>query len=193
MGKLRRLAAFWPGFSGLWHGGTPTSLALALLFALSVNSAILCSFVWTEFASTEVHVLLWIGAGLCFVLAATYSFMSSRGQASLRETARDLFLRAQREYLGGEWSEAETLLSQIVKRQPCDVEARLFLATIYRHTNRQDEARRQLRHLSKLTRSADWSMEIAREWQQLSSRAQAEENEIGVESAEQAYQRARAA
>ena len=194
MEKLRRLAAFWPGFAGLWNGGTPTCLVLALLFALSVNSAILCSFVWTEFGSVELQVTLWVASCLCFGFAATYSFISSRGQASLRESARDLFLRAQREYLGGDWSEAEKLLGQIVKRQPGDVEARLFLATIHRHTNRLNEARDQLHRLSKLTRSAAWSMEIAREWQQLSRQAtEASDNDIDVRQPEQTSERARAA
>ncbi|MCA9214475.1 MAG: tetratricopeptide repeat protein [Planctomycetales bacterium] len=167
MGTLRRTTVQWPGFSGLWLHGSVSGLAIAVFFALLVNLASLCSFIWTEFASPGVQVLLWSMTGLCFAAATTYSFISSRGQASLREDARDLFLRAQSEYLSGKWTETEALLTQIVRRQPHDVEAILFLATVHRHTGQFDRARQQLKRLSKIARSTDWSMEIAQEWRLL--------------------------
>ena len=101
----------------------------------------------------------------------------------MREDARDLFLRAQREYLSGNWTETEALLAKIVRRQPDDIEAILFLATVHRHTGRYDEARQQLRRLSKIARSTDWSMEISQEWRFLRQVNDTEKDETNAHAA----------
>jgi hypothetical protein len=165
--KLRRVAWLWPGFTRLWYRGEPVSLIVAVLYALLLNAALLGSFVWTELTSVGARVLLWTATGLCLIVAATYSFIRDRGKVALREAARALLLRAQREYLRGDWIEAESLVRQILKSQADDIEARLFLATILRHTKRPSDAKDQLRRLSKMVGSAEWCMEIDHEWRQL--------------------------
>lgn len=169
--KNRRIARFWPGFARLWYRGDPVGLIAAIFYGLLLNTALLCTFVWTEIASVKVQVILWCASGLCLIYSATYSFICVKRDASMQDTARDLLSRAQREYLRGQWSEAESKVRQILKRQPDDVEARLFLATILRHTKRPSEAMDELRRLSRKVGSAKWCMEIDHEWRQLRRRS----------------------
>jgi cytochrome c-type biogenesis protein CcmH/NrfG len=74
-----------------------------------------------------------------------------------------LFLQAQGEYLKGHWFEAESLLQQIIRRSPRDVEAQLMLATLYRHTRRVDEARQRLRLMEAIDGAERWRWEIDQE------------------------------
>jgi hypothetical protein len=74
-----------------------------------------------------------------------------------------LFIRAQTEYLRGHWVEAQTLLEQLIRRDPEDVESHLLLASVYRRTQRIDLSRRQLREIQGFEGAARWRFEIGRE------------------------------
>ncbi|MCR4413284.1 MAG: tetratricopeptide repeat protein [Thermoguttaceae bacterium] len=82
----------------------------------------------------------------------------------------------------GNWFEAECLLSRILKRNPRDLEARLMLATLLRHTGRRDEAARQLDRLERFEGSGKWVLEISRERQQLQA-AKSDEEDAKQEAA----------
>jgi len=75
-----------------------------------------------------------------------------------------LFREAQRQYLIGDWVRCEQLLRQLLKRDKRDIEARLMLATLWRHLDRAEEAARQLHRLEQFEAAAPWSHEIAREF-----------------------------
>ena len=79
----------------------------------------------------------------------------------------DLFLRAQAEYLRGEYFAAEAGLTRLLKRRPQDIEARLLLASVFRRTRRRDQARKQLRRLSR-TAGPKWDLEVSCELDLLS-------------------------
>jgi cytochrome c-type biogenesis protein CcmH/NrfG len=71
------------------------------------------------------------------------------------------------EYLKGAWFEAESLLGKLVAQDHRDVDARLMLASLLRHTRRPLEARRQLDELQRLEKAEKWQVEIERERQLL--------------------------
>jgi len=66
-------------------------------------------------------------------------------------------------YLQGQWFEAEKKLVSLLRQNPRDVEARLLIATLFRHTRRWEEALRQLDQLERLEASRAWALEIHRE------------------------------
>ncbi len=68
----------------------------------------------------------------------------------------------------GNWFEAENVLVQLLRRDPNDVDARLKLATLLRHSGRHDEARRALRLLSRTDGTSKWKIEIQHELERLS-------------------------
>ena len=65
------------------------------------------------------------------------------------------------------WFHTESLLRRLLRKEPRDVEARLLLATLYRHTRRSREARRELRRLERMEHAETWQMEIQQELRQL--------------------------
>lgn len=88
-----------------------------------------------------------------------------------------LFIQAQREYLGGHWEEAESLLRRRIENAPRDVEARLLLVTLFRHTRRLDLARWQLSEMQRFDEALEWAFETDREQQLIELIAEHEETE----------------
>jgi thioredoxin-like negative regulator of GroEL len=78
-----------------------------------------------------------------------------------------LYQQAQSEYLKGHWYEAETLLAQLLQVDGRDVDSRLMLATLYRHTERYEEAISALTTLQRLESAEKWEFEINQELHQL--------------------------
>ena len=76
-----------------------------------------------------------------------------------------LFIQAQREYLGGHWEEAEMLLKRRIASAPRDMESRLLLATLFRHSRRFEQAGEQLTDMQRFDVSLEWDFEIDRERQ----------------------------
>jgi tetratricopeptide (TPR) repeat protein len=77
------------------------------------------------------------------------------------EPREQLYRDAQRVYLQGDWVAAEQLLLKLLKLDDRDAEARLMLATLWRHQGRHREAIRQLDKLSRLEAADPWQNEIA--------------------------------
>jgi hypothetical protein len=86
----------------------------------------------------------------------------------------ELFSRAQVEYLRGQWFEAESLLLRLLRDDPADLEGRLLLATLYRHTRRSELARSQLDQIERFPHGVRWRWEIMQE----RSRLEAAEHEV---------------
>ncbi len=91
-----------------------------------------------------------------------------------------LFIQAQREYLGGHWEEAEMLLRRCLQTTPRDIEARLLLSTMLRHSRRLEEASEELTTILKFDESSNWIFEIRREERllELISEIGAEDEEV---------------
>ena len=74
-----------------------------------------------------------------------------------------LFLEARNQYFKGNWFESESIINQILGESPHDIEARLLLLTLLRHTNRIEEALLQITDIQKWDEAKQWEFEIKRE------------------------------
>ncbi len=155
------MTCLWPGLTRVWWRGEAKSLIPAALFALALNYLLLASFIWSELAPW--HLLRWawclVGAFWFLGIWQSLSFLPSL-EGSDNPASRELFLQAQVEYLQAHWFEAELLLERVLKIDSRDVEARLLLATMYRHTRRLEEAAAELQRLELLERAEIWRLEI---------------------------------
>ena len=80
----------------------------------------------------------------------------------LKDDRRDQWFRqAQATYLASDWVKTEQLLLKLLKQDARDVEARLMLATLWKHQQRGKEALRQLDRLERLEAADRWRHEIA--------------------------------
>ncbi|MBT3890067.1 MAG: hypothetical protein HN617_12750 [Planctomycetaceae bacterium] len=74
-----------------------------------------------------------------------------------------LFLAARNQYFKGNWFESESTINQILAESPHDIEARLLLLTLLRHTNRIEDALVQITDIQKWDEAKQWEFEIKRE------------------------------
>jgi hypothetical protein len=158
---------------------------------------LLASFVYREWITGDA---LWIGYS---ALAATWLLALWQSLAvrreSIAEAAADessepapseerqcqldqMFREAQQRYLESDWVATEKLLLKLLRHDARDIEARLMLATLWRHQGRREEALRQLERLERMEAAEKWRGEIAAERQQLEPKSIAlperEENRI---------------
>ena len=159
----------WPGLAPLWLRGQWSALTLAAGFSVLFNAALAVSLVWTELVSPTARAAIWLAVAAIWT---TSLIVSARWLALERrrenfDRAQDLLPRIQGEYLQGHWIEAEAGLLDLLAARPRDAEARLLLATLYRHTGRAAEAARELDHLERLDTALQWQWEIVRERERL--------------------------
>jgi hypothetical protein len=166
---LRYAAYLWPGLPQLWFEGAWSGLALAFGFALLVNFLLVASLIWVELIAPTVLALGWLAIALIWVGSGIFVAWTGglRDSSAAVQTRDDLFRTALGEYLKGAWFEAETLLGRLLALDNRDVDARLMLASLLRHTRRPLEARRQLDELERLEKAARWQAEIDHERQLL--------------------------
>jgi hypothetical protein len=165
MQAMSRITCLWPGLPQLWWRGGWRPLLSAAGFAVLLNIGLAATFVWTEWSPTWLLGVGWLGIGLFWAISVG---LGSRALPGLLGTTpdiavEDLFRQAQTEYLSKDWFEAEKLLQQVLGRSEHDADARLLLATLYRHTGRSDEARQCLTRLECMDKADRWTLEIARE------------------------------
>ncbi len=145
----------------------------AAAFSLLLNIFLLTSFLWPGLLGTPLRwtlgasVLVWwlIGVRL------NRSFLSQSVEMERWSTPEltEQFTEAQCQYLRGHWTEAESILRQILRKNPRDVESGLLLSQIWRRSGQPMKALEQLGHLQKLDESLQWNMEIGREIRALES------------------------
>ena len=176
--KLPKIAYFWPGLPQLWLRGSWAGLVIAVGFTALVNVLILATCVFHEWIPKEyllggygVVAASWlVGWWQCrrqmsHEVAATENSDESTNETPsvglVAEPREQLYRDAQRVYLQGDWVAAEQLLLKLLKLDDRDAEARLMLATLWRHQGRHREAIRQLDKLSRLEAADPWQNEIA--------------------------------
>ena len=166
------LLCCWPGLPGLWFRGRWSSLLLAVFFSIALNLAIIATFIWTGIFADQsftafawpVIILIWgATAWIAFQNLPDVMAVKSRSGETVLDSSDALFLDARGEYLKGNWEAAERLLLKQLSQTPRDVESRLLLATLYRHTRQFDNAWRQLETLEMFDESETWRTEILRE------------------------------
>ena len=177
----------WPGLPSLWMRGAWSGLALAVAFAALLNILLVATLVWVEWIDPGLRLAGWTALGAFWFIALVtghlhwdFRGMVGRRWARLRDprlglpaaytegkTSEDLFREAQSQYLQGNWLRVESLLCHLIGGDPRDVDARLMLATLYRHTGRQQEAAGQLQRLELMEDARKWQEEIRGEWARL--------------------------
>ena len=151
------------------HGSWPV-LAVAVAAAALLNVTLLATFVWTDLVGPQVRIMYWLSLGVAWSVAAVKSCWWNRGTPDRkgRAVGGEPFAKALDFYLQGNWLEAERILDRLIRDDPRDLEARLMLATLLRHTRRIEEATAQLNTLVRLEGARKWEMEISREGELLS-------------------------
>ena len=176
----------WPGLpqivsQGSWSRLAP-ALVAAVLASVALNSLLVTTFVWRDVVTAEQRIILWSVLLIGWIAGASYSVWFDRRDLARRTTSTGtLFERALDAYLKANWFEAERALYRLLQDNDHDLDARLMLATLFRHTKRYDEATRQLNLLVRLDGAYRWSQEIQREGQLL---AEAREDTITAEDGE---------
>ncbi len=163
----------WPGLTGLWYRGQMSSLLVAIGFSILLNLALVSSFLWPWSLGETFPAVAWPMIFLVWATSAWIAYhrltdvMSVPSSEKVADPQRPdtLFIQAQREYLGGHWEEAESLLRMRIEKAPRDVEARLLLVTLLRHTRRLDQARLQLSDMTRYDEALEWEFEVDRERQ----------------------------
>jgi hypothetical protein len=172
--KLHWTAYLWPGLPQVWLRGSWVGLALAIGFTAIANVLLVATFVWDEWLPGEARGIGLVGLGVIWVLAAfegraewrrLLAEWSSDAQVEPVPDPRSdqQFSQAQVAYLAGDWVSAERTLLELLRRDSRDAEARLMLATLWRHEGRWDAAEEQLDRLERLETAAPWTNEIKRE------------------------------
>jgi hypothetical protein len=163
---LHILAHVWPGLPLLWHRGSWLALGLAFVYALAVNGALLANFVFPEHCPGWLRGLACLGAMTLSGVSLWRLANRSREASAYGDVNYEgLFIRAQAEYLKGNWPETEALLRSMLRRVPEDVDARLLLASLLRRRGERRAARKELRRLAATPRSDKWQWELVRERQ----------------------------
>lgn len=156
------LLTVWPGLAALWLRGRWSGLLAAVAFAAALNVSLLAQFASTQPLSLTVVLSLWLAVATSWAGGFWWSIRELRQSQAppSAEAEQDLFIQAQNEYLKGHWFEAEAKLDRLLRSNPEDVDARLLLASLLRHTRRLREASRQLDRLQRQDQSAKWQLEI---------------------------------
>jgi tetratricopeptide (TPR) repeat protein len=160
-------------------------MALALAFTVLLNVWVLSVALWPAWLEPRLKFACGVGAGLLWFAA----LVETRGElrrvaerraadeseeqplASQRNPNDDLLKEAQHAYLRADYVAAERALRRALARDPRDVEALLWHATLLRRTGRLHRAERRLRRLERLDDARGWSFEVAAEWRRLRSLA----------------------
>ena len=174
--KAHSLAAVWPGLPELWQRGTPTALWQAIFFSILLNLCIVSTWGWIEVLENPVRGTAWVvTAGFwAWGIAGNRRFLLAVSYSSAQAATGDLFPAAQREYLRGNWLETERLVSELLARNPSDVEAQLLLVALLRQTDNAVAALEQLDAAERMTGCERWRLEILRERAVLKAMAAAE-------------------
>lgn len=164
------LLCLWPGLRGLWRHGRLSGLVVALLFAAILQTAVLTSLIWPDLIGAAARAVVCFSVVLFWLVFAVPELAQSAvfRRLSVESVDREhLFQSAQREYLKGNWFQAETLFERLIRLDAQDVEARFYLATMNRHIDRIDEAQRKLEELESVPAARRWQWEMRQERQLL--------------------------
>jgi hypothetical protein len=155
----------FPGYSGIIRYGHCSFLAMALLFALFLDMFLIANFYWSALlTASQRNILLLILFGIWIALtvaAAVWGrYMDS---LALPENHGETLRQVICHYLRGDWFAAESQILPYIKKYPKDIEMLLLQATMYRHTERYEEALLLLDRLQLLQDSRYWFAEIETE------------------------------
>ncbi len=164
MRRMPWAAHLWPGLPQLARDGNWAALAFAVAAAALLNAVLLGTWYWSDLFSPALRIICWVFLVVAWTISAGYwAWTDRRRVAAAGKPGGKVFEEAQEDYLKGNWFEAERKLNLLMRRDAHDLEARLLLATLLRHTKRFDDATHQLNLLVRLDGAHRWALEIHRE------------------------------
>jgi len=172
----------WPGLARIYCQGAWQGLVWAVGFAALVNVALVVTFVHPGLLPGGTRGLVWLAVVIAWLVGfGRPSAWGSVGQPTSRFDPDDRrFQAALDHYLKANWFEAETALKQLLEDEPRDLDARLMLATLYRHTGRLDEAAEELEALRLFEGTHKWELEIRQEWELVSEARARQATSLGT-------------
>jgi len=176
MTAFRYLSLAWPGLPWLWLRGSRRGLVLALAFAVSLDVAVVTTFVWPDLVELPISAAFWTAAGIVW-LASTVSALAAFPPPLAEPapaTVDPLFVKARDAYLARDFIAAETTLRELLELAPTDGEAQLLLATLLRRAGRLVESRDALEKLSASDAGIRWRAAIASERTRIAAAARGE-------------------
>jgi hypothetical protein len=191
MFKARWMTHLWPGLPQLLREESWHALALAVVAAALLNLALMGTLIWDELIGPGLRSGLWMVVGVFWVVSAVTALGGKQRQKVrvLPKRVEDGFPLALDYYLKGNWFETERVLAELLRQDSRDVDARLMLATLLRHTDRHDEAQVQLDLLGQLEDAHRWQWEIGRE-QELLAEARSNEDSQSEQPLEEQFDEA---
>jgi len=177
MTAFRYLTLAWPGLPWLWLRGSRGGLVVAVAFAVSLDVAVITTFIWPDLVELPIAVAVWTATAIVW-LVSTVSALAAFPPplAEPSPAAVDpLFVKARSAYLARDFVTAETRLRELLELAPTDGEAQLLLATLLRRAGRLAEARDALEKLSASDAGIRWGAAIAAERARISGAARGEQ------------------
>jgi tetratricopeptide (TPR) repeat protein len=165
MTAFRYLTLAWPGLPWLWLRGSWGGLVLAVAFAVSLDVAVVTTFIWPDLVELPITAAVWTATAVVW-LVSTVSALAAFPPplATPAPAAVDpLFVKARDAYLARDFIAAETRLRELLEQAPTDGEAQLLLATLLRRAGRLAEARDALEKLSASDAGSRWRAAILAE------------------------------
>ncbi|MEC9091766.1 MAG: tetratricopeptide repeat protein [Planctomycetota bacterium] len=169
MPSIPMILTFWPGLPQLWLYGRWLGLLKAVGFAAFLNFVLFATCFQLELVSPTGLFSCWIILGLSWTIAIFQNdwivkeFALNESKPNHSAELDALFNLAQSEYLQGHFEEAENLLERLIRLDPRDLEARIYLATIFRHQGRLHQATKQLEAVETCENAAQWRFQIEEE------------------------------
>lgn len=166
MQNVPMLFTFWPGLPQLWLQGRRSGLLKAIAFAAFLNFVLFATYQRPELVSKSGLIGCWIVLGLSWTVAIFHNdwvvkeFERKRGARGNSEELDQLFRMGQSEYLMGHLDQAANLFERILRLEPRDADATMYLATIHRHLGRLHQATRLLDSLESESQSEKWTFQI---------------------------------
>jgi len=162
---VRYLTLVWPGLPWLWLRGSLLGLVLALAFAVTLDAAVLTTWIWTDLVDLPLKLAAWTATVAIWLLGTASALAAFPAVLPLGPDATTdrLLVEARDAYLARDWLTAEGRLRDLLERSPTDGEAQLLLATLLRRAGRPEEAATALDKLSASDTGAPWRHVIARE------------------------------
>ena len=147
-------------------------MVVAVGFTALANLLAAATFVWTEWLADNIRwsalaaltvdwLLSWIESRADWRRLLAEFSAGEAGVPEPSELSDRWFREAQDAYLAGDWVAAEQALLKLLKQDARDAEARLMLATLWRHQGRTEAAAQQLDQLERLETAATWKSEIS--------------------------------
>jgi tetratricopeptide (TPR) repeat protein len=162
---LRYLTLAWPGLPWLWLRGSMAGLVLALATAVSLNVAVVTTFIWGDLVELPFTIAVWTATGVVW-LVSTVSAVATFPPPLARPPSAEvdpLYVAARDAYLARDWTRAESRLRELLAFSPTDGEAQLLLGTLLRRVGRLDEARGALEKLAASDAGSRWRQATAAE------------------------------